>query len=272
MATDDDIAPSAVPSSVPAQRARALLSSALGQLQMARAGQVESVVELAAEASNALYEVEHGDSVAATSRIHFAVERLGACLEKLQAHSGADPAVDVAVETIAKTLAILYPVARAQQRQRREVVFRESPVRENAGAAKTRVYPPAPAQARPRRRTPPYRGTEHRGVPRVLLEVDVGLVSASHFYTGLSGDLSRGGLFVATYRPQPPGSRLDLCFVLPDGTMVETAGVVTWTREQSGDTPPGMGVRFEGLSEGARGAIEKFCEQRAPLYHDSADD
>ena len=103
---------------------------------------------------------------------------------------------------------------------------------------------------------------------RVFVEADIGLYSASNFYTGISQDLSTGGVFIATYQPQAPGTPMTLYFELPDGATVRAEGVVRWTRGASGDAPPGMGVEFEQLSPEDLAAITHFCSQRPPLYHD----
>lgn len=110
-------------------------------------------------------------------------------------------------------------------------------------------------------------GVEHRAHARVKIEVDVGMHSDSHFFTGLSGDLSEGGVFVATYRAVPVGSKLELDLPLPDGT-IRVLGVVRWTRPASDDAKPGIGVAFEQLAEEDRKRIAKFCAEREPLYFD----
>jgi uncharacterized protein (TIGR02266 family) len=110
-------------------------------------------------------------------------------------------------------------------------------------------------------------GIEHRAHTRVKLEVDVGMHSESHFFTGLSGDLSEGGVFVATYRDVPIGSKLEVDLPLPDGT-IQVHGVVKWTRPASEDSKPGIGVAFETLPEEQRARIAKFCAEREPLYFD----
>ena len=106
----------------------------------------------------------------------------------------------------------------------------------------------------------------------MFVEVDIGFASQSHFYTGLSRDLSRGGVFVATYMPQPPGTRMAVHFVLPDGRAVKASGVVRWTVAARGDMAPGMGVAFEDIEPEDLNAIVEFCEHRSPIYHQSADD
>ncbi len=57
-------------------------------------------------------------------------------------------------------------------------------------------------------------GAERRTAERLELSADIGLHSATQFFTGLSGDISRGGLFVATWAPLPLGTEV-VSFVLP---------------------------------------------------------
>jgi uncharacterized protein (TIGR02266 family) len=111
-----------------------------------------------------------------------------------------------------------------------------------------------------------------RASGRTVLEVDVGYVSESNFYAGLSMDISAGGLFVATKAPIPVGTAVTLAFMLPGGHTVTTAGAVRWVREPGDDdTVPGMGVAFQALSEVDARAIQQFAHRRAPMYHDSGD-
>lgn len=252
-----------------------MLSKALESLQL-RAGQTSGVrqaIEAAAQASGALYEVEAGTNEDAFEGIRTAIEQLGLALSALQRDSLSDPTVLSATETIARTLALLYPVARAQQRARRNVIFHtHAPVDAVELSLPEATVPPAPPAGRPRVLTPSFRGRDQRSRGgRVFVEADIGLLSDSHFYTGLSQDLSSGGVFIATYQPKPPGTEVGLYFALPDGHVVEAKGVVRWTREGGGETPPGMGIAFQELSAVDLEAIQRFCESRAPMYHDSAD-
>lgn len=91
----------------------------------------------------------------------------------------------------------------------------------------------------------------------------------SHFYAGLSQDVSEGGLFVATYHYVPVGTPLRLSLELRDGEHLEARGEVRWVREVVfGDLRPGIGVAFTELSPAARERIARICEQRPPLYVD----
>ncbi|MCU0691286.1 MAG: TIGR02266 family protein [Polyangiaceae bacterium] len=91
----------------------------------------------------------------------------------------------------------------------------------------------------------------------------------THFFAGLSEDLSCGGLFIATYCKLPVGTRLWVRFVLPDGTEVSASGSVRWLRDtDTQEAPPGMGVEFVGISPEALKKITEFCSARPPMLFD----
>ena len=108
---------------------------------------------------------------------------------------------------------------------------------------------------------------EHRTHPRVAIAVDIDLESESHFFSGLSGDVSEGGVFVQTYRDIAVGSEVAVEFVLPGGH-VSAHGKVRWHRDKSDSSPPGVGIAFDELSQEDRDLIHRFCQARAPLYYD----
>ena len=47
---------------------------------------------------------------------------------------------------------------------------------------------------------------EQRREKRAPLEVEVSLESENNFYSGITGNVSRGGVFIATYTPPPKGA------------------------------------------------------------------
>jgi uncharacterized protein (TIGR02266 family) len=110
-----------------------------------------------------------------------------------------------------------------------------------------------------------------RTAPRRKLEVDVGIRSDSHFFAGLSGDVSKGGLFVATYAEVPLGGKVMLDFELPNGAVL-VEGTVRWQRVATDNAPPGIGIQFENVAPAMLALIERFCKARPPLYYDQADD
>ncbi|HEY2517798.1 MAG TPA: TIGR02266 family protein [Polyangiaceae bacterium] len=109
---------------------------------------------------------------------------------------------------------------------------------------------------------------EHREHPRVALHVEIDLHSESHFFTGLSGDVSEGGLFVQTYRPLRVGDEVDVSFDLED-RMVQARALVAWSRDRSATCEPGFGLSFRGLTDEQRETIHAFCAKREPLYYDA---
>jgi len=117
---------------------------------------------------------------------------------------------------------------------------------------------------------PPPDADERRGARRADLEVEVGLEGNNRFYTGITGDISAGGLFVATDTPLLVGTPLVLSFVLPDGYRIATASSVAWVRApryRPDELPAGMGVKFEVLSDTDRRALEHFLEARPPFRY-----
>jgi uncharacterized protein (TIGR02266 family) len=99
------------------------------------------------------------------------------------------------------------------------------------------------------------------------LEVEVSLTSESQFFSGLSGDLFEGGLFIETYRRLPLGTMLELEIDLPDVSVTAT-GCVQWARDAATGSPSGVGVVLIGLSSDDRARVEQFCQLRAPLYYE----
>ena len=257
-----------------ALKARELLSGALELLQRAtvRRPGLEPALDAAAAASSALFEL--GDAsisqAGAQGRLRFAAERLGASLALLQGEAAKHDELAPAIESAARALAVIYPLA-AVPRQRRDVVAPLSVPPKGPGLAN---LPRAPEPLMtPRSALGSYAGEDRRtGRGRVPVETDIGLLSDSHFYVGLSQDLSQGGVFVATYEPRRPGTRVTLCFVLPDGHAVEAGGVVRWVREASEAAPPGMGVAFQEIAKEDVQAIARFCTQREPIYYETGDD
>ena len=117
---------------------------------------------------------------------------------------------------------------------------------------------------------PPTLGTPiTRQSERQRCEIQIEFTEETHFYAGLTQDISEGGVFIATYHLRPVGVRLDLSFVLPDGVEVQATGVVRWLRDGTTEgSRPGMGVAFTDLKQEALESINKYCRARAPIYMD----
>ena len=113
---------------------------------------------------------------------------------------------------------------------------------------------------------------ERRSSPRYQVKVDVGMQTESNFYTGLTQDLSGGGIFVATNQIRQVGERITVRLNLPG--QAETFEILTevrWIRGTAlsyGIDDPGMGLRFLQMSPEAKRAVHDFLTQRESLFFD----
>jgi uncharacterized protein (TIGR02266 family) len=258
-----------------ARQGREALATALLSLQTARIPHpsVEDAIEQTASASSALYNAEASSPTeeASASYIHQAADCLQRAITRIGALREEHHELEVAATSITRTLALLYPVLQHQLRQRRGRLPAGAISDSDARELRTMAgFPRAPAPTGRYRRPSSFEGSERRqqGDKRVFIEVEIGLWTESHIYTGLSLDVSTGGVFVATYEAATPGTAVSLYFVLPDGFVVNADGVVRWTRAATEDSAPGMGVAFVNISEEALAHIGGFCASRPPLYFD----
>lgn len=111
------------------------------------------------------------------------------------------------------------------------------------------------------------RRAERRSAGRVACVLRVEFTEQTHFFAGLTQDISEGGLFVATYRVLPVGTAVVFGFELPDGARITAHGEVRWVRPPgSSEERPGLGIAFTELSPEAMRQISAFCATRPPLY------
>jgi uncharacterized protein (TIGR02266 family) len=111
---------------------------------------------------------------------------------------------------------------------------------------------------------------ECRHAERLGCEFEVEFLDDTHLISGLTQDISQGGLFVATYHSLPLGSVISLALELPGGR-VEVQGEVRWARDECEALAqrPGFAVAFTQLSPEALAALTEFCRSRPPHYYDS---
>ena len=115
-----------------------------------------------------------------------------------------------------------------------------------------------------------------RASERFDLEVKVDLESDHNFYTGLTQNISAGGVFIATNHIRRIGDRITLKFTLPGSEKtIDVDTEVRWIRENSAlqrvEGAQGMGVRFINLTPEASAAINSFIQARDSLYYDDED-
>jgi uncharacterized protein (TIGR02266 family) len=115
---------------------------------------------------------------------------------------------------------------------------------------------------------------ELRQSRRVPIEVEVTLSSENNFYAGITGNISAGGVFVATYTPPATGTVVEMELKLPDGPPFLLSGEVCWVRDLKAScdgAPPGCGIRWRALPAEAMKAIEQFVERRDTLLFELDD-
>jgi uncharacterized protein (TIGR02266 family) len=114
--------------------------------------------------------------------------------------------------------------------------------------------------------------SDRRLQPRYEVAVEVTFESEHNFYTGLTQDLSGGGLFVATHQLRPIGERIRLHFTLPSSKEpIEAITEVRWVRPtavKGGGGDVGMGLMFLQLAPQAKEAVKAFLVKRDSLYFD----
>lgn len=106
---------------------------------------------------------------------------------------------------------------------------------------------------------------------RAQLAVKVGMEHGNAFFTGFSGNISSGGLFVATHQLLEIGSQLELFFEMPDGHEVSVVAEIRWRREYNPaatDQPPGMGLRFLNLGYDDQILIDRYIANHETIFYD----
>jgi len=111
---------------------------------------------------------------------------------------------------------------------------------------------------------------EKRGDLRVPVELRLRLAygSIADFVERWAMNVSKGGLFVRTLDPSPPGTELLLEITIATGEpVIHGRGVVRWTTPPSapGEPPhePGMGVKFLALSAESQALVDALVERGA---------
>jgi uncharacterized protein (TIGR02266 family) len=107
---------------------------------------------------------------------------------------------------------------------------------------------------------------------RIGLLADVSGFSETNFFSGLTENLSEGGVFVATLSPPAVGEAVHLkVTVNGDGRRsVVVKGVVRWHRTDDNGGTTGCGIQFANLSPDATRAIAALMQMsgRDPLFWD----
>lgn len=146
-------------------------------------------------------------------------------------------------------------------------------------------HAPRPDHDRDSADTVPVPASERRLAARYELKLAITMQGDNNFYTGLSENISEGGVFIATSHHLPIGTPVVLEFTLPTSDKpLSLFGTVQWVRgpdatARNGEVfgfgrevygaMPGIGVQFHGVDPDALRAIRSFMQQRPPVFFDA---
>ena len=246
----------------PAEESRELIGDALGAVQedpVAEAS-IKLLASTLASAQSNLFEAAKyaPDHPVAIKDMRKAMEFLARALQLLQDIDSDSKAIEVAQGAVAKSLGTLYKVAPPPSVSEKEAAAKKQQEADDRRRGPGAAPPPTEEDLRCQ-------------TMQLQVESTLDMDSETHFYTGLSGRIDEGGIFVATFDIKPINSKIAVSFTLPSGETVVTKGLVRWVREYNTDNPdlvPGMGVSFFQLREIDRKAIEVFLERKAPILYD----
>ena len=239
--------------------------------------EVMAVASNIAQAVGALFEAERASSeLDGKSSVRSALGSLSQTLALLQDVRAGHPGIQIASEVIARSMSSLYPLttfpSKAPPAPR--VSAPPSVPSVPAGRLPSKVPDRAPTPPPPPPRTSvPAAAAQgpYRSDPRQAVEANIGATTESNFFVGFSGEISEGGVFLATYETLSRGAAVDVLVTLPGGFQTRVLGRVRFVRDPmdfGADVEPGMGIAFEGLSAEGRELILRFIRKRAPMFYD----
>jgi len=96
---------------------------------------------------------------------------------------------------------------------------------------------------------------ERRRYPRVSVKFSVEYRGKNIWQNAEAYNLSQRGVFIATERIEPPGTRIEILFEVgkEDVRRIHVDATVVWTRQKvetidgGGFLPAGMGIKFEKI-------------------------
>src|SRR5580704_16637219 len=106
-----------------------------------------------------------------------------------------------------------------------------------------------------------------RRVKIVSLNVRYKSATVDEFIENHAHDVSRGGIYIKTANPFPPGTLLKFEIRLAsDQAVIAGVGRVVWKRDagtSNGERPAGMGVKFIKIDEPSKTVIDKLVNTKA---------
>lgn len=116
-----------------------------------------------------------------------------------------------------------------------------------------------------------FSSRNQRTAQRIDVEIEVTLTGPHTFFSGLTMDISEGGVFVATHQIFPIGTEFRMILFLGKEKL-EIDSLVVWVRGEdsamiSGEEP-GMGLKFIKLDSRSLAVISEFIKKREPILYD----
>ncbi len=106
-----------------------------------------------------------------------------------------------------------------------------------------------------------------RRVKIVSLNVRYKSATVDEFIENHAHDVSRGGIYIKTGSPFPPGTLLKFEIrLVSDQALIMGVGRVVWKRDTTqgtGDRPAGMGVKFIKIDEPSKSVIDRLMNTRS---------
>ena len=103
----------------------------------------------------------------------------------------------------------------------------------------------------------------------VALRIRLRYHAVDQFISKFAINISRGGMFLSSRNPKPPGTELWFEIRLADESpVIEGSGQVRWIREYNRhrpDEPHGMGIQFVELSEESWPVLDRIIEHRRAI-------
>ncbi|MAQ18219.1 MAG: hypothetical protein CMN30_25910 [Sandaracinus sp.] len=233
---------------------------------------VMAVAQNIAQAVGALFEAEKASSEPdGKASVKAALGNLSQTLALLQDVKSTHGGVDVATQTIAQTMSKLYPLTTVPSRMA-PAPTGDTTIKDPVVPKAAKVPSEAPAPIDPARASMPKIAPKPTGA-REKIEANIGATTESNFYVGFSGEISQGGVFLATYEVLPKDSSVNVLVTLPGNFEFRCDGWVRFVRDPfdlSADdgADPGMGIQFENLPADARELVLRFIRKRPPMFYD----
>ncbi|MBI2393549.1 MAG: TIGR02266 family protein [Deltaproteobacteria bacterium] len=111
----------------------------------------------------------------------------------------------------------------------------------------------------------PPPASDRRQVDRLPIELRVEYRRLNSFFADYTKNISKGGTFIRTAKPLPPGTEFVFVLIIPKlEEPLRLNGEVVWTTDPSRATdeqPAGMGIRFKYLDDAERRVTEDIVER-----------